>query len=144
MVLLMMPSESCDTDASASGIIWPKVYGSTVDHFDLTNVVVPIDDAIRTMPCWYQHLCVTSPKQSCCTSFQLSWPNKCNGSIDDTTGIMWFWHCWIWYHMTKITLHLILIVLTPWLQWWQWLCHLHHVTLAPVSKASHYQNSILI
>ena len=44
---------------------------------------------------------ITWPKMSCCTSFQLSWPKKCNSGVDDTTGITWYWYCCQRHHMTK-------------------------------------------
>ena len=36
-----------------------------------------------------------------CTSFQMSWPEECNGDIDDVVGMMWHWcQCW-WHQITN-------------------------------------------
>ena len=42
MVPLMMPLASCDVDASAIGITWPKVHVAPhFSHLDLRNAIVP-------------------------------------------------------------------------------------------------------
>ena len=52
---------------------------------------------------------ITWFKKSYCTSLQLSWHGKCNGSINDAISIMWCWHWQQLHHMTqKVLLHHIL------------------------------------
>ena len=61
-----------------------------------------IDNAI-----WHQVTLVaivSHDKKSYCTSFQLSWPGKCNGSINDAINIMWCWHWYQGHHMTVFQL----------------------------------------
>ena len=55
------------------------------DHLDLRKVVVPLvlcgaDTGAN---------CVTWPWNSFCTSLKSYWPNKYNGAIYDTIGIIW-------------------------------------------------------
>ena len=47
--------------------------------------------------CQWYHLM----KNSCFTSFWLSWLIKCSGSIDNVIGITCCWWWWQWQHMTK-------------------------------------------
>ena len=42
---------------------------------------------------------ITCSRKYCCTSFHLSWPRKCNGTIDDTVVSMWCLSQWC--HITK-------------------------------------------
>ena len=44
---------------------------------------------------WSQQQC------QCCTSFQLSWLNKCSCAIDNAIGITWYWWWGQWYYMQK-------------------------------------------
>ena len=54
--------------------------------------------------------CITWPKKSHCTLFQLFWPDKCSCAIHDAIGITW---CWCqWHHMTKISCYILFW--SPW------------------------------
>ena len=44
---------------------------------------------------------ITWPKRSCCTSFLSSWPEKCNGAVDNALSITCWWCQCQWNHMTK-------------------------------------------
>ena len=103
-------------------------------------------------------------KKSCCTSFWLSLPWKCIGSIHDAISIMWCWHWHQWHLMTKKVILLLLwsenamvplimlLELCPLpkenndaiydpvgIMWhWKW-SQWHNVT--PTLMASHYANA---
>ena len=42
-------------------------------------------------------------QNSCCTSFQTSWPNECNCPFDNTIITWWCWCQFQWCHMTKMS-----------------------------------------
>ena len=46
-------------------------------------------------------LVASHDQKSCFISFWALCPNKWSGAIDDTVGIMWYWHEQQWHHMTK-------------------------------------------
>ena len=56
---------------------------------------------------------ITWPKKSRYTLFQLSWPNKQNGSIDSAISIIWCSHRYQQHHLTKgVMPNLVSIVFT--------------------------------
>ena len=67
---------------AASGITWSKSF--VAPHFiclEVTNAIVPL--TMPSAPCDANAStkCITWPKRSCCTSLQLSWPNKCHDAV---------------------------------------------------------------
>ena len=98
LIPLMTLLSSCDTNTGANGVTWQKLCHWWYCFHCMTPMLV-------LMASW--------PKRSCCTSFWLSWPGKCSGSIDSAISIMWCWHWHQWHHVTKkVMLHLISIALT--------------------------------
>ena len=116
-VLFMMQSASCDARTGTNGITSPKTSCCT---FKLRNAVVPLTIhhvevvlfrrfhitkkvtfyltliiIILTLWMYWCHLwCLWQPvtKKSCWTSSPSSWPNKCDGAIDDAISVMCPWH----------------------------------------------------
>ena len=87
MQALIMPLTWGNTDASASGIKWPKSY--VAPHFNcigLRNVLVTF---VMPIPVLMLHL------------IWISWISKCIGTIDDAFDITWYSCMCEWHHMTK-------------------------------------------
>ena len=74
----------CDTDASTSGITWPKIILHTVWLSWLNKYSVPLMIPLLSHDADAKG--ITWPKRSCCISFWSPWPNKWNGAIDDTVS----------------------------------------------------------
>ena len=104
------PKSSCCT---SFWLCWPKEYNGAIDdavhitwshqcqwhcmmksnvttHFiclNIRNTMVPLmiwGHHVTQMSVWL----ASNDQKSCCTSFWLSWPQECSGTIDDTTGII--------------------------------------------------------
>ena len=92
MVPLMVQSASCDTDSGANGVTWAKKHVAPhFDCLDLENAVVSVMMPSASCDADTDNNGITWPRKSWYTSFQLSWPKKCNGTIDATVAIMWCW-----------------------------------------------------
>ena len=111
VVPLTMPLASWDADIGTNGIIWPL--SPVVPHFDcpdLTNAIVLL--VILAASHDVTANAVTKPIQPCCTLFWSSWPNTCDGTIDNNVSIIWCWHSHQWCHMIKkVMMNLISITL---------------------------------
>ena len=92
MMPLMMPSLSCDADASTSGITWPKML-----QLFKSSWPQECNDAIGICYTITGTSGITWPKKSCCPSFQLSCHKEWKAAIDFDFGIIWYQCC----HMTK-------------------------------------------
>ena len=77
-VLLMMPVASHDQNYQIP---------SPFDHFDLNNGMVPLITLLASCHTDTSINGIQWPEKSCCTFFQLSWPNEYSGAID----ITWYW-----------------------------------------------------
>ena len=96
LVLVLVPVALVPYDHTIKIIV-----ESQFDCLDLSHTVVPLMTPLASYDANAETSDVTWPKQSCCTSFQASWPKKCNVAIDDAISIMCCW-CWCqWHHMTK-------------------------------------------
>ena len=95
MMLLTMPSASCDADAGpgANGVTWPKKSCCTLFWSScLRSAVVPLamllashaDDGSASGILW--------PRKLCGFSFLLSWCKECSGSFDNADDIIWCQH----------------------------------------------------
>ena len=111
---LTMKLASHDTNAGASGIVWPKNYVAPhFDHPDLSNAIVPLITPSVSCDTNASASGMTWPKKSCCTSVWMSWPKECNGAIDNVISITGHKYWCQWHHKTKkVMLHFILIILT--------------------------------
>ena len=106
MVLLTTLSAPHNSRAEANGITWPEE-----SSFTSFGSAWPKEcNGLVHISCWHQCNGITRPmpkaawdasvyvngmtwvKQSCCTSFQLSWPKKCSSVIGDAIGILWYQH----------------------------------------------------
>ena len=80
------------------------------NHFDPKNVFV-----LMMIP---YTLCNAGAKailwpESCYTSFQLFWPKKYSGAIDNVIGVMWCQCQWQWHYMIRrVVLHFTSVGLT--------------------------------
>ena len=78
------------------------------NSFGLRNAMVPLtvpsvshDTNTSTMWHWHWQQWCHMIKKLCCTSFWLSWLNKCSGATDNAISIRWCW-CWCqWHYMIK-------------------------------------------
>ena len=94
---------SCDTNASASGITWPKIM--------LHLILMFCTRGVQWCPWWHWFQRCYMTKKSCYTSFQSSCLKENNAPIDDTIGRMWCWSQYQWHHITeKVMVQLTSIV----------------------------------
>ena len=143
LVPFIMLSVSCDTNTVTNGVTWQKSHVVPhLDCLDLRNAGVPLlmslvlcnTDVGVSGVTWPKKSCCTSfqmfchgmqwhhwwhcqwchmTKESCFTSFQLSWHQECNGDIDDAVTVTLNWcQLPVASHDKKVMLYLILIVLT--------------------------------
>ena len=143
----------------AIAIIWPKSH-VCFDHLDLTNGVVPLMTLLASCDTDININDITLTKKLCCTSFWLSWLNKCNGAIDDVISTTWPKSHVTSHFALDLTngmvplmtllashntdtsincttwpgelLHIVSVMLTLWIQWCYWQFHWHHVMLMSV------------
>ena len=108
------------------------------NHLDPRNAVVPLMLLLASHESNASTTGITWPKKSGYTSFQLSWPKKCNGTTDNTVGITWDQHQCQW---TTVMSHLILIILTQGEQCYHWWHHWYHVALMQTQMTSYDQKS---
>ena len=129
-----MPLVSHNVDADASGITWPKrSCSSPFDHLDLTDGMVPLMTLLETCDSDISINGFPWPKELCCTSFYLSWLNKCSGAINDAIHITWWW-CWCQlHHETKKSFCISFWFLTQQMELCHWWHCWHHLTLTPAS-----------
>ena len=95
------PMAACDANGNGNYVTWPK--GHAAPHFDcldVWNVVVPLTMLMASCDAISANS-IAWPEKSCCTSFQSSWPKKCNGAIDNSINITCCLHQCQWQHMTK-------------------------------------------
>ena len=109
VVSLTMPSASHAANASTQCSTRPKSH--LVPHFnylDLTNEVVPLMILLASPDDDAGANGITEWKKWCHISCWSSWPNKWNGAIADTVGIIWHWNQYQWNHMSKkVMLHIV-------------------------------------
>ena len=103
---------SCD--AGANGITYPKSdIAPHFNNFDQGNVVMSFMLALASHDTGAGANGIDMTNKSYNIPFWLSLPNKCNGAIDNTIGIMWHWNKHHWHQMTKnVLLHIVKIILT--------------------------------
>ena len=105
-----------------------------IDCLNLRNTMVPLMMPLAS--CYTDAHGIIWPKNSCCISFQLSWPMEFSGAI----VVMWCQCLGQLYYMTKtVMVHLILIILTWGIELYHWQCHQHHKMPMPVPVVSHDQ-----
>ena len=82
MLPVIMSLTLCDSDTSASGITWPSHTSFQLSRCEEWND--NIFNATNIM--WCHHWCQWHHmyKESCFASFLSLWPNKCNGTIDNS------------------------------------------------------------
>ena len=105
----------------------------------LASASCATDSIIDVIWCWCQFNNMT--KKAISWSSQ---PMECNGTTDNVVDIPWCWHQYQWYHITKMwLLHLFLIILIKGMQWCHWQCCLHPMILPSMPMASHNQKVML-
>ena len=94
MMSLMMLSTSHDAETGSYDVTWPKSHVVPhVHQYNLRNVMVPL--MTPSAWCGASDNSITWSKNSCCTSFLLSWPKECSATNDDavdvtcTNGVTW-------------------------------------------------------
>ena len=105
---LTMPSASSDANTITKCITWPKIYLTYYFHYlHQANAVVPVMMPLTSTDADPGANGITWPKILCHISCSSPWPNKCNGTIDDTCGIMWHWqqHPWHPHHQKHYIAH---------------------------------------
>ena len=100
--------------------------------YDLMNTMVLL--IIHITYCWCQCQQCQMTEKSCCISFWSSWPNKCNGCMDDAISIMCCQH---WYHMTQRSCCTLFQSTWPNTKCCCWQCYQCLVMLTLMPKASH-------
>ena len=102
VVSLMIPSASCDTNASSNGVIWlEKSCGTSMWSPKECNGA--IDFTIGIMWCWCLHQRCHMTNKTCNTSFLLFWHKECNGTIDSSISITWYW---FWHQLCHMNIKL--------------------------------------
>ena len=122
VTLTLIPMALCDTNISGMiGCQWQwqlcnmtkKVLLLLISCLDVRSVVLPLTMLIASCDANISANGMTWPEKSCCTSLQSSWPNKCNGAIDNAINTTCCLCQYQWQHITKrFMLHLISIILT--------------------------------
>ena len=131
IVQFLMPLASGLTNTSAN-------FAPHFDYLTNTNGVVALVMPLASHDTDAGANGIQWPKSNVSSKFWSSWPNKWNGPIDDTVGLMWHWQKHQWHYMGKrVMLHLIWIILKEQMQWCHWWYHWHHIILMQVPMASH-------
>ena len=90
LVLLMTLLATLKPKANTRGVTWPKGhFVPHLDHIDLMNAVVLLMIPLASHDTNAGTSGMIKWIRSCCTSFQLSCPNECNGAFNDAGTIIW-------------------------------------------------------
>ena len=92
-------------DVLKNSITWLKHFVPHLNCLDLQNAVMPL--MMLWVLCDTNANVITWPKRSC-TLFQLSWPKKCNGVINNNHMTLILLQMML--HDQKVMLHLILTI----------------------------------
>ena len=92
IVPLITSLASCDASAGINDVTWSKSpVVPHIDHIYLRNTMVPSMLLLASCDADTGTNGITWLEKSCYTSFQLSLPKECNGTIDDTVSVLWGW-----------------------------------------------------